>query len=199
MNDHTDVTALLTALSDGRREALDQLMPIIYDQLHTLAHRHLRHERSDHTLNTTALVNEAYLKLINVDRMRWQDRSHFFAMASRAMRRILIDYARTRKRDKRGGQLQRISLVHAFNVAEERGDDLLALDDALNRLEAVNERQCRVVECRFFGGLSVKETAAALGVSEPTVKRDWAVTRAWLNRELRNAPVDPLEKDAADE
>ena len=188
MTDSQDVTALLTALSAGQTEALDELMPIIYENLRLIARRHLRQERADHTMSTTDLVHEAYLKLVNVEQVEWRDRAHFFAMASRAMRRILIDYARSRTRAKRGGQRKRVSLENAFEVAEESPEDLLALEDALQRLEALNERHCRVVEYRFFGGLSIKETAEALGVSVASVKRDWAVTRAWLNRELGDVP-----------
>ena len=179
-----DVTGLLGDLSRGRPEAMGELMPIIYDELRVMAHRHLRHERDGHTLNTTALVHESYFKLVDVERIQWQDRAHFLAMASRAMRRILIDYARTRGREKRGGDMKRVSIQMAFHVAEDSAEDLIALDDALKRLEAVNERQARIVEYRFFGGLSVKETAEALGIAPATVKRDWAVTRAWLNKEL---------------
>ena len=134
-----DVTGLLGDLSGGRPEAMEELMPIIYDELRMMAHRHLRNERDGHTLSTTALVHESYFKLINVERVKWQDRAHFFAMASRSMRRILIDYARTRGREKRGGNLKRVSIQMAFHVAEDSTEDLLALDDALTRLEAVNE------------------------------------------------------------
>ena len=184
MSDQHDVTAKLSELSAGRREAWDELMPIVYGELKRMAHRHLRGERPGHTLNTTAIVHEAYLKLVNIDQLQWRDRAHFFAMASRAMRRILIDHARTRSRDKRGGGWTKVTLDDAFMVAEERAEDLIALDEALTRLESVNERQCRVVECRFFGGMSIQETAEAIGISAASVKRDWMVTRAWLNREL---------------
>jgi RNA polymerase sigma factor (TIGR02999 family) len=163
---------------------MDEIMPVIYQELRQLAHRHLDRERPGHTLSTTALVHEAYLKLVKIDRVEWKDRTHFLAIASRAMRRILIDHARTRTRDKRGGTRRRVSLEQAFNIADAHTEDLLALDDALTRLEEKNERQARVIEYRFFGGLSLEETAAALGVSVATVKRDWALTRAWLNAEL---------------
>ena len=184
MSDQHDVTAKLSELSAGRREAWDELMPIVYGELKRMAHRHLRGERPGHTLNTTALVHEAYLKLVNIDQLEWRDRAHFFAVASRAMRRILIDHARTRSREKRGAGWTKVPLDDAFKVAEERAEDLIALDDALTRLESVNERQCRVVEYRFFGGMSIQETAEALGISAASVKRDWMVTRAWLNQEL---------------
>ncbi len=184
VTDRHSVTERLVALSGGSSDAWDELMPIVYDELKLLAHRHLRGERSGHTLSTTALVHEAYFKLVNVDQIEWRDRTHFFAMASRAMRRILIDYARTRNREKRDGRLAKIPLDDAFLVAEERSEELLALDEVLTRLEEVNQRQCRVVEYRFFGGMSLEETAEALGVSVATVKRDWTLCRAWLNQEL---------------
>ena len=182
------ITDLLIQLSQGRREALDQLLPIVYNELRAVARRHLGGERPGHTLNTTALVHETYLKLVNVRQVQWRDRAHFFAMAGRLMRRILIDYARTRKRDKRGGERVAVSLDEAMAVAPERIEDLVAIDDALTRLEKESERQARVVECRCFAGLSVEETAEALGASEATIKRDWAFARAWLNRELGEGP-----------
>lgn len=184
MPDRQDVTGLLRAASHGRREALDELMPMVYDHLREVAHRHLGRERTGHTLRTTALVHEAYLKLVNIESLDWRDRAHFFAMASRSMRRILIDYARTRNRDKRGGKAVHVPLEGAFLIADEHSEELLALDEALTRLEAVNERQCRVVEYRFFAGMTLEETAEALGISVATAKRDWTVTRAWLSLQL---------------
>jgi len=184
MDKPPDITGLLRDLSQGSKEALDRLIPVVYDELRRIAHGKLRREDAGHTLNTTALVHEAYLKLVDLRGVQWQDRTHFFAVAARAMRRILIDYARGRKRAKRGGDAIRIPLAEALDAPVEQADVLLELDDALSRLEALNERQCRVVECRCFAGLSVEETAQALGVSTPTVKRDWAFSRAWLNREL---------------
>lgn len=178
-------TRLLRELSQGRRDALDDLMPVVYDELRRIAHAQLRRERPGHTLSTTAVVHEAYLRLVHIDQVEWQDRAHFFAMASRVMRRILIDYARTRKRDKRGGDAVQVPLAEALDVPVQQAEDLLALNEALERLEAASERQCRVVEYRCFGGLSVEETATVLGTSPATVKRDWAFSRAWLNRELR--------------
>jgi RNA polymerase sigma-70 factor (ECF subfamily) len=196
MHERPDITGLLHELSQGRRDALDRLMPIVYDELRRIAHGQLRGERPGHTLNTTSLVHEAYLKLVNVRQVEWRDRAHFFAMAARLMRRILIDYARAKKREKRGGDAVRIPLADALDVPlRAAADDLLALDEALARLEGRSERQCRVVECRCFAGLSLEETAAALGVSVATVKRDWTFSRAWLNRELR--PSDG-GRDAAD-
>jgi RNA polymerase sigma factor (TIGR02999 family) len=184
MGDRSEVSAILRELSAGRREALDQLVPIVYEELRKIAHAQLRSERPGHTLGTTGLVHEAYLKLINIQQMEWLDRAHFFATAARLMRRILIDYARGRRRDKRGGAAVHVALAEAVDVPLEQADDLLDLDEALTRLEAASERQARVVECRCFGGLSVEETAAVLGVSVATVKRDWTFARAWLNREL---------------
>jgi RNA polymerase sigma factor (TIGR02999 family) len=189
MPEPSEITQLLLQLSVGRREALDRLMPMVYAELRSMAHRHLRGERPGHTLNTTALVHEAYLKLVNVQQVQWRDRAHFFAMAARLMRRILIDYARTRKRDKRGGDdAVVVTLDEALDLAAERADELVALDEALVRLEAISERPCRVIEYRCFGGLSVEETAAVLETSPATVKRDWAFARAWLNRELASGP-----------
>ena len=191
-----DITGLLRQLSQGRREALDQLMPVVYHELRRIAHAQLRGERAGHTLNTTALVHEAYLKLIGIDRVEWRDRAHFCAAAAGAMRRILIDYARARKRAKRGGEdAVQVPLAEGLDVAVERSEDFLALDEALTRLQAQNERQSRVVECRCFAGLSVEETAAALDISPATVKRDWDFSRAWLNRELgpsagKSAPLN---------
>lgn len=184
MNDRPDITRLLRELSEGRREAFDRLVPIVYDELRTIAHHQLRNERSGHTLSTTALVHESYLRLLDVEQMQWLDRAHFFGAAARVMRRVLIDYARARGREKRGGGAIRVSLAEAIDARAAPEEDLLDLDAALARLEALSERQCRVVECRCFGGLSVEETAAALGVSVATVKRDWSFARAWLNREL---------------
>lgn len=188
MGEEPDITQLLRELSQGRRDALDRLMPIVYHELRRIAHGQLRRERPGHTLNTTALVHEAYLKLVNIRQVEWRDRAHFFAVAARVMRRVLIDYARARKREKRGGEAVQVPLVEALELPVGQADDLLALDDALARLERQNERQCRVVECRCFAGLSLEETAAALGTSVATVKRDWTFSRAWLNREL--APPD---------
>lgn len=182
---------MLHELSHGSPEALDQLLPVVYDELRRIAHGQLRGEQSGHTLNTTALVHEAYLKLVNLRQVDWRDRAHFFAVAARLMRQVLIDYARARQRDKRGGGLIQVPLVEGMDIVLEESDTLLALDEALARLEAVNERQCRVVECRCFAGLSVEETAEVLQTSPATVKRDWAFARAWLNRELSERPSRP--------
>lgn len=191
MGESSEITQLLLQLSGGRGEALDQLIPMVYQELRSVAHGQLGGERPGHTLNTTALVHEAYLKLVNIRQVQWRDRAHFFAMASRLMRRILIDYARARKREKRGGDLVPVPLEEAFGVSGDRADDLVALDDALTRLEAISPRQCRVVEYRCFAGLSVEETAVVLESSPATVKRDWAFARAWLNRELDPSGGEP--------
>ena len=179
-----DVTALLIAWGGGDEAALSQLLPIVHDELHRLARRLMRGERDGHTLQTTGLVNEAYIRLVDLSRVRWQDRTHFFAMSARLMRRILVDHARSRKFQKRGGSLRQVSLDEALVVGAQRSEDLVALDDALSALAAVDERKSRVVELRFFGGLSVEETAEALGVSAETVMRDWRLAKVWLLREL---------------
>jgi RNA polymerase sigma factor (TIGR02999 family) len=178
-----DVTAILRAWSDGDQRALDRLTPIIYDELRRLARRYMRQERPDHSLQTTALVNEAYMRLVDYKRMQWQDRAHFFAVSAQLMRRILVDHAR-RHNLKRGGAVPHVSLDDAVSVSSEAPDDLVALDDALTALGQLDPRKARVVEMRFFGGLSVEETAAVLNVSPVTVMRDWSSARAWLYREL---------------
>jgi RNA polymerase sigma factor (TIGR02999 family) len=183
-----EITALLQQLSAGSSEALHAIIPLVYRELRSIARHHLRREDPGHTLNTTALVHEAYLRLVDVRRVEWQDRTHFFAMASRMMRRILINYARQRKREKRGGGRVPLSLEERDLPIDQNLDDLLALDEALTRLEASNERRCRVVECRFFAGLEIDEIAQVLGVSPGTVKRDWRLARLWLNRQLAAGP-----------
>lgn len=185
----SDVTGLLVEMSAGKRGGMDALVPLIYEELRDLARRHLVREDTGHTLNTTALVHEAYVRLVDVERVQWQDRTHFFAVASRVMRRVLIEYARARKRDKRGGGQVPLPLEERDLPVEANLDELLALDEALTRLEARKERHCRVVEHRFFAGLTVEETAQALGVSVATVKLDWRLARAWLNRELAADPA----------
>ncbi|MDT8436341.1 MAG: sigma-70 family RNA polymerase sigma factor [Gemmatimonadota bacterium] len=179
-----DVTLLLREMSRGNRDAMDDLVPLLYKELRSIAHRHLRGEDTGHTLCTTALVHEAYLRMVDVRRIEWRDRTHFLAMSSRMMRRILMNYARSRKREKRGGDRTRVQMGDCDAPFETDLENLLSLDEALSRLEAVNERRCRVVEFRFFAGLDITETAEALGVSEGTVKRDWRLARIWLNREL---------------
>jgi RNA polymerase sigma factor (TIGR02999 family) len=178
------ITELLLAWNDGDERALDHLMPLVHDELHRLAHRYMAGERSDHPLQTTALVNEAYLRLVDSSRVRWQNRAHFFAVSAQLMRRILVDFARARQKIKRGGDAVRVTFDEALSISHEPNAALIALDDALNALAALDERKSRVVELRFFGGLSVDETAAVLKVSSITVMRDWAMAKAWLLREL---------------
>lgn len=184
MNERADVTQALLDLSRGNRAALDGLLPVIYDQLRDQARRALRGERPDHTLTPTALVHEAYLKLVRLERVEWRDRAHFFGACATEMRRILVSYARQRKADKRGAGAAHVPLENAAVAAHERPAEVIALDEALERLRELDERQVQIVECRFFGGMSVEETAEALGISPATVKRDWTAARAWLNREL---------------
>ena len=178
-----DVARLLAAYADGDRDALDRLMPVLYDQLKRLAHARLRNERAGHTLNTTGLVHEAYTRLVDVDRVQWQDRAHFLAVASRTMRRILINYARDRRALKRGGGRARVDLDESRLVADDHAESLLDLDDALERLGALHPRPGEVAAHRYFGGLTNAETAAALGVSLSTVERDLRFARAWLAHE----------------
>ena len=180
-----NITRMLKDWSDGSSEALDELLPFVYDELHRQAARYLRRERSDHTLQTTALIHEAYMKLIDQREVRWQNRAHFFAVAAQAMRRILVDYARTRKREKRGGDDVKLQLDEAIEIpAKEKNIDLVALDEALNRLATYDERQARVVELRYFSGMTEEETAEVLGTSPATVRRDWNMAKAWLHHQL---------------
>jgi RNA polymerase sigma factor (TIGR02999 family) len=180
-----DVSRLLVAWSNGDEEALEQLMPLVYEEMRRLAHRHLGRERAGHTLQTTALVHEAYLRLVDQKEVRWQNRAHFFAVAAQMMRRILVDYARARRFAKRGGGARHVSLDEAMVVSNECAADIVALDEALNALAEFDERKSRMVELRFFGGLSIEETAEALRVSPGTVMRDWTLAKAWLQREMR--------------
>ncbi len=179
-----NVTDLLVAWRQGDERALADLMPLVHTELRRLARRQMGRERPDHTLQTTALVNEAYLRLIDLSRVQWQDRAHFFAMAARLMRRILVDYARSHRSQKRGGAQEKVVLDEALAVSTAPDADLVALDDALQRLTAVDARKGQVVEMRFFGGLTVEETAEALNVSPDTVMRDWRLAKLWLLREL---------------
>lgn len=181
----TEVTQLLVAWGSGDEAALDQLMPLVYDELRRLARRHLGSERREHTLQPTALVNEAYLKLANLHAVQWQGRAQFFALAAQAMRRILVDHARGRRYLKRGGDAQQISLDVSLMGANERAAEVIALDDALQGLAQFDTRKCRIVELRFFGGLSIEEVAQILQVSPGTVMRDWTLAKAWLQRELQ--------------
>ena len=176
---------LLSALTNGEDGAAAKLIPVVYDELRRLAGSYMRRERVDHTLQATALVNEAYLKLIEQRAVNWQSRAHFFGVAAQLMRRILIDYARGHTREKRGGEQKKVSLDEVILFSEQQADELLAVDDSLNLLEKMDPRQARVVELRFFAGLSVEEAAEALGVSPKTVKRDWSVAKAWLYADLK--------------
>jgi RNA polymerase sigma factor (TIGR02999 family) len=184
------VTQLLAGLRDGDESVAARLLPLVYDDFRSLALRHLARERAGHTLQPTALVHEAYLKLVDQTRVNWQGRTHFFAVGAQAMRRILVEHARSRRREKRGGDRQRVELEEASALAPERAVDLLDLDEALQRLEALDERQARVVELRFFGGMKMEEVALTLGVSKRTAEGDWRMARAWLHRELAGGEPD---------
>lgn len=179
-----EVTGLLRAWSDGDQTALDKLMPLIYAELHRLAKRYMGREHAGHTLQTSALVNEAYMRLVDAHGVRWQNRAHFFAVSAQIMRRILVDFARARQNLKRGGGAQQVTMDEGLVVSPERGPDLLALDEALEKLASLNPRQSKVVELRYFGGLNEEEAAEALNVSSRTVRHDWSLARAWLYREL---------------
>jgi RNA polymerase sigma factor (TIGR02999 family) len=179
-----NVTDLLILLRDGDRQALNELLPLVHGELKRIARSKLRRERRGHTLTTTALVNEAYIKLVQIDRLQWQSRAHFMAIAAQAMRNILVSHARRRKRVKRGGGAAHVSLAEAADFPAPEADRILDLDAALHNLAALNPRHARIVECRFFGGMTIEETAAALGISTATAKRDWIVLRGWLQREL---------------
>ncbi len=186
MSSPPEITGLLVDWSNGDQEALEKLIPLVERELHRLAHSYMRKENPDHTLQTSALVNEAYIKLVDQKNTRWQNRAHFFGIASRIMRRVLLNYARDRNRAKRGGKAIHVSLSQAAVISDERTEELLALDEALERLTLFDERKSQVVEMRYFGGLSVEETAEVLKVSPITVMRDWNFARAWLAREMKN-------------
>ena len=179
-----DVTQLLQRVSSGGAEALDELIQVVHGELRRQAARYLRRERQNHTLQPTALVNEAFMKLVDQRKVRWQNRAHFFGVAAQAMRRIVIDHARARQRIKRGGVQHAVTLDEAMIAEESRSIDVLALDQALTRLAQLDERQARIVELRYFAGLSVEETAEVTGLSPATIKREWAMARAWLHAEL---------------
>jgi len=189
--DNAEVSGLLRAWSEGDRAALDRLTPIVYDELRRLAGHYMKGERPGHSLQTTALVNEAYIRLIDYKNMQWQNRAHFFAVSSQLMRRILVDHAR-RHNLKRGGGVQHVSLEETAMVGGDRAADLVALDDAMDALARIDLRKVQVVEMRFFGGLSVEETAEVLKVSSVTVMRDWSTAKAWLYRELTGEATDGL-------
>ena len=179
-----DVTKLLVKWSNGDSAALDALIPLVYSELRRLARHYLQREKQSHTLSSTALVHEAYLRLIKQTDVTWQNRAHFFGVASQMMRRILVDHARKQAYAKRGGGAMTLALDESVSAPQQREIDLVALDDALDGLAKLDQRQSRLVELRFFGGLSIEETSEVLGVSTPTVKRDWASARAWLFREI---------------
>lgn len=181
-----EVTGLLLAWNQGEQAALEQLIPLVYAELRRIAHKYMGSEHPGHTLQTTALVHEAYLRLIDARQTSWQNRAHFFEVCAQLMRRILVESARSRQRLKRGGRTEQVSLDDALIVSKERGRELVALDDALNALAATDARTSRVVELRYFGGLSVEETAEVLKVSTDTVIRDWKLAKAWLAREMGN-------------
>jgi len=180
----SDITRLLHAWAEGDQQALERLMPIVYGELRDIAHRYMRRESPGHTLRTTALVHEAYLRLVAADTVLWQDRGHFFAVAAQIMRRILVDAARSRGREKRGDGTTVLQLNDALDALLERGGELIALDDALTSLARFDPRKVRIIEMRFFGGLSVEETATVLNISPQSVLRDWKLARAWLTREI---------------
>jgi RNA polymerase sigma factor (TIGR02999 family) len=179
-----DVTQLLIAWNDGDESALEKLVPLVYGELRRLARHHMRRERADHTLQTTALINEAYLELVDIRNVHWQNRAHFFALCARLMRRILVDFARSRHYAKRGGGAQPICLDQSVAVSPEHSPDLVAVDEALQSLAKMDSRKAKVVELRFFGGLTVEETAEVLKVSPETVRRDWRLAKVWLLREI---------------
>lgn len=180
----TRITTLLQKHASGHAEAFDELIPLVYNEMHKMAKGRLIGERPDHTYSATALVHEAYLKLVDYNRIDWKNRNHFFAIASQVMRNILVNYAVKQKAQKRGGNRYRVTLGEEHIKREMDLEEIISVDQALKKLEKLDERQAKVVECRFFGGFTIEETANTLGISEPTVSRDWKVARAWLNREL---------------
>lgn len=181
-----EVTILLGEMSGGSRSAPEQLLPLVYDELRKLAHAYLQNERADHSLQATALVHEAYIRLVDWQTVSWQNRAHFFAVAAGVMRKILVDHARAKRAQKRGGDGQKLEINEAIGFAAEREIDLIALDEALKNLAEFDDVQARLVEMRFFGGLTIEETAHALGVSPATVKREWTAAKAWLYQRIKN-------------
>jgi len=188
--DTAKITDLLLAVSNGERDALDQLVPVVYDHLRRIAGAQLRHEIPDHSLQPTALVHEAYLRLVDQRQVHWRNRAHFFGVAASLMRRILVDHARARLADKRGGGLERVTLTGDEAVDSPRGIDVLALHESLERMAAFNPRQERIVELRYFGGLTIEEAAEVIGISEATLVREWTVAKAWLRADLSGVRVD---------
>lgn len=184
---NNEITQLLKDWSEGDQTAVDKLIPLVYTELHRLAHQHMRREQPGHMLQTSALINEAYLRLVQQPQIRWEDRAHFYGIAARLMRRILVDEARKRNSAKRGGGTIQVSLIEAADVSQEQAANVVALDNALKALETVDSRQSEIVELRFFGGLSIEETAEVLKVSPGTVMRDWTFARAWLRNEMNDS------------
>ncbi len=182
-----DITRLLLDWGNGDKEALDKLMPFVYDELRRLAGNYMRNQKPGHTLQTTALVNEAYLRLIDSSQVRWQNRTHFFAISAQLMRRVLVDFARTKNAEKRGGNEQKVTFDETLPVFSQKESDLIALDEVLKELAKMNERQSRIVEMRYFGGMSEEEISEALDISTRTVRRDWSVARAWLFSKLNKS------------
>lgn len=189
MNDHAQlpITQMLLDWSGGDKAALERMMPLVYGELHRVAHQYMKRERPGHALQTSALVNEAYLRLVNQNGVNWQNRAHFFAIAAQMMRRILVDYARGKRYAKRGAGAIHVSLTAADMTSNEPAAEITALNEALTRLEDLDSRQARVVELRFFGGLTIKETAEAMGISVDMVKREWSTAKAWLYREMTSS------------
>ncbi len=185
MDTSPDITGLLVAWTDGDREALDRLAPLVYQELRRLAESYLRRERPGHTLQPTALAHEAYIKLVDQRNVNWRNRAHFFGIAAQTMRRILVDHARARLAEKRGGDGVKLSLDEAFDVSDQRADQLVALDEALKTLAELDPQKSRVVELKYFGGMTLEETAEVLGVSRATIIREWRMAKAWLYGELR--------------
>ena len=183
MGDQGEITQLLMAMHDGDKSAADRLLPLVYGELHRLAASYMRRERRDHTLQPTALINEAYVRLVKGN-LEWQNREHFIGIAANIMRRVLVDYARAHKAEIRGGDLRRVELEDGLAISQDRSEEMLEVDDALSRLAEINPRQARVVELRYFGGLSMEEIAGVLGVSLRSANRDWALARVWLFKKL---------------
>jgi RNA polymerase sigma-70 factor, ECF subfamily len=186
------ITQLLLDWSGGDKAAFERMLPIVYGELHRLAHRYMNRERPGHTLQTSALVNEAYLRLVDQRNVKWNNRAHFFAIAAQMMRRILVDYARSHLYAKRGAGAVHLSLTHADEVSNEATAEITALDEALTRLQSFDPQQARVVELRFFGGLTIKETSEAMGISVDMVKREWSTAKAWLYREMKSSSDETL-------
>jgi RNA polymerase sigma factor (TIGR02999 family) len=182
-----NITLMLKQLNEGNQDVVSELVPLLYDELRRLAATYLRRERGDHTLQPTALVHEAYLRLVDQKEVHWQNRSHFFGIAAQQMRRILLDYARSHKAAKRGGLAGKLSLEQVMVAAHDNSGDIVALDETLSRLEAIDSQQAKIVELRVFGGLTVEEVAEVLSISPATVKRDWSMAKAWLTRELKHS------------